>query len=53
MPADFTQMNGIDNSVVIAGVEIDGAMMLDPGVRDLGDSEVTFGPVTGTGTFRC
>ena len=36
----------------IAGIEVDGKLILDKGVRNFGDTKVTFGPVTGTGTFQ-
>ena len=33
-------------------ISVDGKVLVDTGTdRDLGDTEVTYGPVTGTGTF--
>ena len=36
----------------IYGVRLDGKLLVDKGIDVLGDSEVTYGPVTGTGTFQ-
>jgi hypothetical protein len=33
-------------------IRINGVMLIDKGLRDFGDTEVTYGPVTGTGTFQ-
>ena len=37
--------------VMIKGVAVDGKLLIDQGVSDLGDTHVTFGPVSGTATF--
>lgn len=50
LPADFTQMNSTDTSVIIAGVEVDGKLLLDPGVRVQG-SVSTISPKQGQGTI--
>ena len=36
----------------VYGVRLDGKLLVDKGIDVLGDSEVTYGPVTGTGTFQ-
>jgi hypothetical protein len=52
LPADFTQMNSIDTSVIIAGVEVDGKLLFDQGIRNLGDNKVsTVSAKQGKGTI--
>ena len=36
----------------VNAIRVDGKILVDKGLRDLGDTEVTYGPVTGTGTFQ-
>ena len=35
----------------VNAIRVDGKILVDKGLRDLGDSEVTYGPVTGTAKF--
>jgi len=40
------------NSLGILGVRVDGKMLIDAGVRNLGPTYAKTGPVSGTGTFQ-
>ena len=43
--------SGTNSFCYLGWIEVDGKLLVDKGVRDLGDSEVTYGPVTGTAKF--
>ena len=48
----WTRASNGDN-IALHAVEVDGKLLVDTGTDSgLGDNEVTYGPVTGTGTFQ-
>jgi hypothetical protein len=45
-------VDGTNGYASMSAVAIDGLRLVDQGIRDLGATEVTYGPVTGTGVFQ-